>query len=192
MLVITPPVLNAVSVSEAKTQLAIPQLFTDHDQYLLLLIQAAERALEERTNIAFMTQVREEYFDSWGWYGVNELVSAPFQGDLTVKYYDSDNAEQTLADTDYIVHTDRGTMVEILSSLSYPTLFRRRNPVKVRATFGWEAPEQVPSDLKLAILMTVANSYDDRHDRRSTEAFTFKGIPSSAERMVLNHMKRYG
>ena len=192
MRVVTPPTLNAVSVSEAKVQLAIPQLFTEHDRHLLLLIQAAERALEERTNIAFMTQVREELFDNWGWHGVNELVSYPYQGGMEVTYYDTDNAEQTLDASSYIVHDDGGLSVEIRSDITRPTLFARRSPIRVRYTAGWTAPEKVPSDLKLAILMCVAASYDDHHDRIRTEAFSFKGIPTRAEQMVLNHMKRYG
>lgn len=191
MRLITAPTLNAVTVTEAKIQLEIPASFTDRDDYILMLIQAAERTLEERTNIAFLTQVREEYFDNWGWYRTNDLVSYPFQGDLSVKYYDQDNAEQTLDSESYLVHHDRGTSVEILSGISLPSLYERRGAVKIRYTAGWTSADLVPSDLKLAILKKIAQLYDDRLDRPGSEAFTFKNVPGAAERMVLNHMQRY-
>lgn len=83
----------------------------------------------------------------------------------TVKYFDADNVEQTVAGASVAVLSDElGSYVRFSDSYTFPTLYDDRgDAVQVTLTAGYgAAAEDVPPPIKTAILLTAAHWFEHR------------------------------
>src|SRR5688572_15583148 len=76
---------------------------TTEDDLLDIWIQAAREIIEERTGRSFITQTRVIKLDYFPLCGYIILSHGPVQEINSIKYYDSDDVEQTLDDSEYWV-----------------------------------------------------------------------------------------
>lgn len=159
---ITPPALEPITLSEAKTHLKID--FSDDDSYITALITAARHYCEKFQNRAYITQTWEAAMDRFP----NSPFKLPMpllQSVTSIKYYGTDDTEYTFASSNYFVDThSQPGRVSLNYLVSWPTTtLRPINGVIIRFVAGHgDNASDVPSEVIHAIKMLVAEWYERR------------------------------
>jgi len=186
--VTTPPASEPITLSEAKTHLKATDYTTD-DAYITSLIAVARDEAEKKTHRALLTQTITMNLDSFpGWhpkfpYAAIRLFRAPLQELLTVKYYDSDNTQQTLYDsagdtTKLYINTLREPP-EIWPSKDnpWPSTYGRPDAIEIKYKAGWTGASLVPTTIKQAMLLIIGSMYERRED-------SVKNLPTAADALL--------
>lgn len=160
---IAAPAVTPVSLVEAKAHLRVDH--EDDDAVITALIGAATDHLDGRTGIlgrALVDQTWRQDFN--GFRGCLRLPLAPVAADgvESVKYFDANNVEQTLAATTYHLLVDAlGPFVSLKAGQSWPSTFARLDAVSIEFVAGYGDDAKVPDALRVAILMHVAHIYNN-------------------------------
>lgn len=159
---VTAPAVEPITLTEAKEHLREDGVGQDS---LIedVLIPAARQYVEKRTWRALITQTWD-----FTWYrfpigpGLG-LSLPPLQSVTSVTYYDTDNALQTFASSNYIVDTsmEPGT-IRLLEGVSWPDTYARPSAVIVRAVVGYGVAADVPAQYKHAMNLLVGHWYANR------------------------------
>ena len=155
------PASEPVTLTEAKAHLRIDH--TDDDTYITALISAARGSAEEYTQSSFFTQtwVKSKWFFS----EMIALPRGPVASITSVKYYDQSNTLQTLDAANYFLTSPDITsyLQEIVSG--WPSsLYDRADAVQIEYVTGFASVNDIPQDIKHAILMIVGHLYENRQD----------------------------
>ena len=136
---------------------------TTEDDLLDILIQAAREWVEENTGRSLITQSRVIKFDYFP--SIIELTNGPVQADsVVVKYFDSDDIEQTLDSDDYWVDT-HSQIARVVVKNSWPSTMCRPNAVSVEYDAGYgDSADDVPDALKKACLFMLGHFYENRQN----------------------------
>jgi len=142
---------------------------TSEDTELTIYIKSARRNAEwVKTWRAFITQTLEYWLDSFPNVDSVRMPMPPLQSVSSIKYYDVDNVEYTIAATEYYVDTKDqfGGWVTLNDSKSWPTTtLRPANGVCITFVAGYgDAGSDVPADIRHAILLMVTDAYENRGD----------------------------
>lgn len=155
----SPATVTPVTVAELKAHLRLESTFATDDAYLAALIDAAKVKVENDTNRCLSRQTYQLFLDNFplGGYGalspyihhyehchhrhseLIELLPCPLISVSSVKYYDVDNAEQTLVEnTDYEadVHSEPGRLVPYYGMV-WPDTYPRKNAVTIEYIAGY-------------------------------------------------------
>ena len=103
------------------------------------------------------------------WTGLQQIV-LPFPPLRTIehiKYYDTDNAQQTWADSNYSVMTfeNQKGFVEIKKGVDTPSVYSRADAIEIKFKCGYgSSSSDVPDAIKQAILLIVGKMYELRED----------------------------
>lgn len=162
---ITPAAADPVSIDDAKAALRID--FADDDSDLSSSITAATRHAERFTGRAFIDQTWELVLDKFPSNEI-ELKKPPLIEIVSIKYDDTDGNEQTLDPSRYTVDSvsEPGWVVPVGGS--WPSSFDAINAVRIRYRAGYldngvsPPTENVPQDIKRAILLEVGTFYAQR------------------------------
>lgn len=183
---ITAPTELAITLDDAKNQLNVELDFTDDDTLILSYIKAATLYVEKLIQGPVMDQVWELKLRDFK--SEMEFHKGPVKaGTLTLKYQDANDAEQTVAASNY--YEDLASVparVILKSTFSIPTVFDRYDAVKIRANAGYTDASAVPEDLKAAIRLLVAHFYENRTPE-ITGSTTAK-FSLTIERLLNGHM----
>lgn len=163
----TGPVLRPVSLSEVKAQLRVDH--TDDDFLIDSYISSAVDHLDGYSGVlgrCIVTQSWRQDFKDWDW---RFRLPFPDVSSATITYRDADNAEQTVSANDYeIVKDARGDLVVFKDAFSEPSTFDDVvAPISVTFTAGYGAPEDVPRDIKIAIMLMVQMDYDQPEPQKA-------------------------
>lgn len=183
---VTPPTAYPVTLAEAKLQLGIGASENGFDALVNTLIAAATANAEAFTGLRIMpqtvklvlpafpdkkkpvdlvtseieTQVKREPVD---------LIAAPVKSITTVAYTDQDNAGQTLTGggTNYWpMGLDQQSIYPFIVPervQGWPnTLKGKPDAVQITMIAGYDSADDVPVDIKVAILMRVSSLFDSR------------------------------
>lgn len=152
----TAPTREPVTLTEAKTHLRIDH--SEEDGTLAGYILAARHHIEGATRRALSPQTWELTLDHFP--PVIELPMPPLVSVVSVKYVDRDGAVQTLDPALYVVENDgpRGLIFPAYQQ-RWPEVRHHGIAVIVEFECGYE---QVPPDLKHAILLLTAHFYEIR------------------------------
>lgn len=148
------PTVEPVSVEELKAHSRVDH--NHEDQKIGDYLRAARLLLERDTRRVFCTQTRIltlDYLPSW-----IVLDVAPIQAIVSITYYDSLNAQQTLASTTY--ESDiyaEPALIRPAFGQTWPTTYDRLSAVSVTYTAGYGAASAVPEDAKQAIRLLAAH-----------------------------------
>lgn len=159
---ITPPLLQVVSVSEAKSH---ARLDIDAEDGLVNgWINAATKQVEADTGMKLLTQTWDIKTD---WFPFNtedlDLPFGPLQSVTYVKYYDSSAVLQTMSSANYIVDTvSIPARLGLVDGASWPSDIRRFQPGVVRGVFGYATAADVPENLVQAVCLLVGHYYLNR------------------------------
>lgn len=177
------PLVEPVSLLDAKNHLRIDAEFTQDDLYLQGLITAARIHVEnasDRTLIRSKWQMKFDVFPGWG----IELPKPPIMSDaVEVTYVPSDGVYVPVSFTNF--RTDRdATPAAIYPQWNgfWPTCRGAENDVTVSywAGFG-PSGEQVPTPARHAILMLVAHWYANRE---AVAPGSMNPVPMAVELML--------
>ena len=157
---LTPPTSEPVTLAEARKQCELSPSDNAHDDHLTRLIQSAREQWEHDTDSCCLTQtwsVTTEGFDDDEIY----LPKRPIQSITHVKYYDSNNAQQTLSTSYYSLDpADRAVRLNYLQV--WPVALQRWDAVTITYVAGYTAAANVPAIHKQAILLLVAYYFENR------------------------------
>jgi uncharacterized phiE125 gp8 family phage protein len=154
------PATEPVTLQEAK-QHARVSIDVD-DSLIETYIKSARRYAESYTHKSFITQTKEIYFNYHDFVPRNQFIRLPISPIQTISSfttYDDQNVGTIVSTDDY--YLGNGGLV-LNSSYYWPSYNRYIDTYKVVATVGFGDAEDVPEDIKQAILMLVAHSYQNR------------------------------
>jgi uncharacterized phiE125 gp8 family phage protein len=173
---------DVVTLDEAKRHLRVD--FDEDDQLITGLIAAATRHLEQELGMALAQQEWRQDLPRFA----DKMRLRPGPVDLasvSLDYRDEAGAEQSLAGSVYRTHADaEGAYVRIASGESWPATYDREDAVSISFTAG-VAAEDVPADLKVAILLHMAFLYEKRESHSDTNI-----TPTGAYDMLLWNYRR--
>ncbi len=154
--------LLLISLSQAKTFLRIDSDYDDDDAYITSLINVATGVVEEFTRRRLITQTYIIYYDEFPPYidlQVGDVASVTH-----VKYYDTDNNQQTLHPTNYDIDTKiRPGRIYESETGNFPDTYERPNAVEVKFVVGG-ASSDVPAPIVQAIYIIIGRYYENRQD----------------------------
>ncbi len=178
---ITPPSVEPVSLTEAKDQLRISH--GDEDTLITGYIEAARTVIEEHTGLALINQtwrlsldrIPSEGEEPW-WNGVREgalseltspvrFIELPRAPLISVTSFMSyDEADNSQAFTGFYTDTSsRPGRVSLRSGGVWPSPTRGVNGIEITYVAGFgNAASSVPADIKIAIRQLVAHYYENR------------------------------
>ncbi len=112
------------------------------DTALVRYLNTAARALEDDTRRVLLTGTVTEYYDiwPWDWTTVVHLTRAPVVSFTHVKYYDTDEAQQTWTSTNYdtdIINEPARIVVALSATTTSPNLDQRPNGVSIEYEAGY-------------------------------------------------------
>ena len=149
--VIAAPTAEPVSIAEARAHCKIDG--TDDDAGIARRILAARTYVEQLTERAIPVQTLEMTMDDFP-IGTIELPRAPAASVTSIKYTDTNGAQQTVSASDYVL--DSSTVrprVALAFGKSWPATQQTAGNVIIRFVAGEDQP---PEPIRQAILLLVA------------------------------------
>nr|PZN48754.1 MAG: hypothetical protein DIU61_18155 [Bacteroidota bacterium] len=158
--IVTPPASEPVTLSEAKAQLSVTS--SAHDTRITSLITTARRQVERYLKRALITQTWKVYYNCF--HAVMELPYPPLQSVTHVKYYDDSGTLQTLSSDLYWedLASEPGKIVRKYDAVYPELLAGRPNAVEIQYVAGYGDADDVPEEIRHAILMLVTDYFDNR------------------------------
>lgn len=92
---------------------------------------------------------------------VMELPAGPVRAIEHIKYFDDDNAEQTLSSGAYLLDGDALVWTDAFAE---PSLYSRPGAVRITYNAGYANADALPAALKQGVLLLVAHLYEHRGD----------------------------
>lgn len=170
---LTAPVVEPVTLAEARKHLRIEDDVTVEDDMISDWIVAAREACEEETGRCFVSSQWDMRVDTqsedWG-VGPLYLPRSPLISVDGIYYVDEDGVEQTLTSTLYQVdlYSEPGRIVRAFNQL-WPTMRSQMDGFRVRFTAGYPAgspdtaaAENVPRRVKSAMKLMIGHLYANR------------------------------
>lgn len=128
------------------------------------MIVGARKICEAKTNRKLVTQTVKLSLDEFPDNEI-EIQGSPIQSITHVKYYDSDNAQQTLAATNYQIDiTTEPARFDISSTGTFPDTYDRFNAVELTFVAGYGLGSSVPDNIKQAMYLMIGHWYENRED----------------------------
>ena len=159
--IVTEPELIPVSLSDAKARLRVTSSQEDSD--ITSMIKSATRWAEHELNWRLLTQTWKYFLD--GWPGdIIRMPYPPLQSITHIKYYDGDDAQQTLVEnTDFRVDTaSYPARIEVING--WPSIYNKVLPIEIQFICGFTANSLIVEDIKDAIFLRVADLYENRQN----------------------------
>lgn len=152
---VTAPATTPISTAEVKTNLRITD--AAHDADIGRMIEAAVGLAEDYTGKQLISQVWDVFFDCFD--DELRIPMAPLITLDSVKYFDGDDAEQTLAVASYYVDV-YSFPLKITPVSTWPTTKAKPNAVTIRLTAGYADADSVPEGIKQALHMLVGHFFE--------------------------------
>ncbi len=163
---VTAPAEMPVSVAEAKAHLRVG--FSTDDTLIGSLIAAATAHLDGWSGILGRCIVTQTWSQSYPCWPADGVLRLPFPNvdaaSVTLTYLDTLGDVQTVADALYEVIEDaRGAYVRLRDAFTAPSLENdRAKPVTATFDAGYGDAAATPAALKAAILLMLADLYENR------------------------------
>ena len=161
--VITDIVTEPVSVAEAKLYCKVQD--SADDTLWPILITSARRMLEKYTSCSF---AEKTIHATWVEVPKQNYVELPYGPIISVDHIyriDEEGTEEELTlNSDYYVLGDQDAIVKIVSYWSSGTILVNSIRAEYKAGYDNAATEDLPMELKLAILKQVATDYELREN----------------------------
>lgn len=161
----TPPTEQPVILTEAKKQVEIALGVTYHDAHLLRLMSAATQEVERIANRAILSQTLVLRLDRFpAGRGRIHLPRPPLQSVTSVKYYDTNGDQQTLATTVYKVLTAQEPgQIALKYGQTWPSVYAEAEAVEIEYVAGYaDTASELGDrheDLKSAILLLIQSAW---------------------------------
>lgn len=158
VIVVTPPSEEPVTLAEARDYCEL--IGTAHDTLLTSLIAGARKHIEQRLNRALITQTRALRIDAFPC-GPIIIREGLLQSLTSVEYVDVNGNPQTFTDYQLDQHSDP-PRISPAYGYAWPATRCQMDAVTVTYVCGYGAAAAVPEDIRIALLMIVADVIDNR------------------------------
>lgn len=150
--------LFPITLDEAKNHLRVTS--TDEDEVILNSIKSATVWAEGITGFKYCTQTWNYFIDKFP-SGVIRMPYPPLASVTHIKYYDSDNSQQTYDSANYRVDIDSDPgRIEPINS--WPSTFSKVNAVEIQFVCGHTHQDLIDEDVKHAIKLKITDLYENR------------------------------
>jgi len=175
---ITGPQIEPITYADVLSHLRIDPfdeaIDLDSITYVDRLITSVRRAAEVFTHRAFITQTWKQYFQDWPSTDYIELSKPPLQSITSATVLQNDTVVVTLDTTEYLIDTVslKGRLI-LAYEESWPSVdLYPMNPIQIEFVCGYgDTPEDVPADIRHAILLQVGDLWDQREDFREGKLY---------------------
>lgn len=158
------PTVEPITTAQAKTHLRVDG--STEDTYIDTLIEAARQHVESVTGRALVE--RTYRFDSRVWASEVVLLRPPLISVTSIKYYDTANAQQTWAASNYEVDA-AGTRVLLSTTGTFPSVYDRYDSWQLTSKHGYQATSSpldyrapIPEALKSAMKLIIGDLFENR------------------------------
>lgn len=153
----TAPTFTPVTLTELKRNLRIEH--SDQDELLQDLIDRAVAASQSATGRQYASAVITAYLDEYPVTNIVEIERGPVAEIISVKYLAPGASVLTTLDAAkyQLDNVDLTARLRFLESFSCDT--DRMNVIEIEFTAGWEAPGDIPADLREAVILRAHESY---------------------------------
>jgi uncharacterized phiE125 gp8 family phage protein len=160
--IITAPVLEPITLTEAKAQCRVD--ISDDDALITGYIAAARDYCEKIDWRAYLTQTIELWLEEWPCGDEISLPRPPLQSVTKIEYYGVDDTKYTLETSVYGVDANSTPgRVHLKYNQVWPsTQLRDYSAICVTYLAGWTAAANVPQTIKQAVLLLVGHWYENR------------------------------
>lgn len=147
-----------VTLQQAKNQLDIVN--QDDDDEIRLCLNAAVDYCERVTGRSLrVSHTVVQSYSQWPCSPVR-FDWQPAYTVSSVKYYDTDNTEQTVSSSLYrLVQGNVASKLEFDQDFTFPSLYARSDAVKVTYLAGYSTISDVPAAAQKAVLLVLENTY---------------------------------
>ena len=160
--VTTEPTEEPLSVKEVKLFLKEEQ--ETNNALIKNMIVGARKICEAKTNRRLVTQTITLYLDEFPDDEI-EIQGSPIQSITHVKYYDTDNALQTLDSSNYQIDTTtEPARFDISYSGTFPSTYDRFGAAQITFVAGYGLGISVPDNIKQAMYLMIGHWYENRED----------------------------
>ena len=170
-----PPEIEPITLQKARYHAKVDADRTEEDWLILAAITAARQLAETQLGRRLITQTWRITIDSFidtqaMWNSIAsssiaiEIPLSPLQSILSIKYFDSNNVEQTLdpAAYEYDPFAVRARVRPVWST-QWPQIRQRPDSIVISAIVGFgDTPEDVPASIRQWILCAVTSMYENR------------------------------
>jgi uncharacterized phiE125 gp8 family phage protein len=151
------PASEPVTLAEAKAQCRVDGSSSDTE--LNIYLKAARIFVEEYTGTKLVSQTA--LMQARSFCDLVDLPAAPIISVTSVKYLDTDGAEQTLASSVYeLVNTGLEPQIRRKINQVWPSIRCASDAVRVAAVVGYST---VPEPIRAAILLIISSWFDNRN-----------------------------
>lgn len=157
---VTGPSGSVVSTADIKAHLYVD--FSDDDTLLDGLVESATVSIENYLGRKLRTEVWDFRYTNWA--SASVVRAADVSAFTSVKYYDTEEVEQTLSSDNYFVEYAYNSVYwTLVDAASYPEVSRTRKfPITIRLSMGYATASDVPEPIKLALKNLVGFYYSHR------------------------------
>ena len=162
---VTPAATDPITLAEAKAHLRVTA--SDDDAIISALIKSSTANAEEWLGRALIDQTWDLYLDEFPTAEI-KIPKPPLIEVIEINYDDPAGNIQTVSASDYYVDSvSQPGWVVPTGSLTWPTPLDAINSVRVRFRAGYlneDSPpaENVPFDIRAAILLNIGSLYEHR------------------------------
>ena len=179
----TGPSKEPVTVDQVKKHLRI--MTSDDDAYINSLITPARKQVEYDLRRALITQTWTMYLDQFP--GNGEYIRLPYpplQSITYIKYYDTNNEQQTWSSDEYEedIYSHPARIAET-HGYNYPSTYSRLNAVEIKfiAGYGDDATD-VPETITQAMYLLLGHWYENRE--ATTDGRPILTVPMAYEKLI--------
>jgi uncharacterized phiE125 gp8 family phage protein len=162
---VTGPLVEPISLAEAKLHLRIEPAVTEDDTLIERLIRAAREVAEHETGRSLIQQTWERVLGGFPAEGAPiELGFPPVSSVVSVTYLDAAGAEQTLSASQYLLDADTPPGWLHIATRTWPeTSQTAPTAVRVRFVAGYGASASaVPATVRDWMLLHIGAGYRNR------------------------------
>jgi uncharacterized phiE125 gp8 family phage protein len=165
--IVTQPSVEPITTAEAKLYLKVDD--STEDTLIATLVKASRISAEKylrRSLIKTVWALTLDEFPDADQDSTIEVYPAPVSKINSIKYYDADDVEQTLATTEYLCdYASEPCRITLAIGKSWPSISGRANSVTVNYDAGFgTAASSVPELILAAIYLTLGHLYENRQD----------------------------
>lgn len=183
----TAPLVEPVDPDEIKSHLRLDTAI--EDTLLESYLKAARQHVESLCG-PLITQTWLQYEEAWPSNNNLSIGNPRLQSVAAVKYTDDDGTQTTLDDSTYTVATEDNyrPAVVLYEDESWPSDgLWNVNPIEIEFVCGFgDSSEDVPEPIRLAILLLVANWYENREPVYAG-VNTVQALPFGVEALLANY-----
>lgn len=162
---VTPPAADKplISLDDAKKHLRV-----DHDEdnvYIESLVAAATSWLDGYSGVLGRALINQTWMIHPEWCPEGfRLPLAPVSSVTSVKYFDADNVEQTVVDTNYNLYEDLiSPFVQMIPTYAFPATYDRLDDISITFVAGYGADAtNIPGAIIIAAKLLIGHFYENR------------------------------